>query len=117
MLCGLFTSGNMRGTIFLLIAIILTFILFVPLLILQSSGKGSSVRDEYHFNIACNMDYVWGSLIFGRHADGHTVSALVFKYDIPWAIKSIDKIFYFFLKEVNHCQIAYADEFIINDEL
>ena len=102
----------MKGTTLLLIAIVVTVIGFIPLVILQSLAR-KKVMTEYHYNVAVHVDYLWASLIFGRYADGHTVSALVYKHKIIWAVKTINWMF----NDGLHCASAYEYEFVTKPNL
>lgn len=103
----------MKGTTLLLIAVVITVIGFIPLVILQSFARNEITRGEYHYNIALHIDYLWASLIFGRSADGHTVSALAYKHKICWAIKTINWMF----NDGLHCMNAYEYEFVTKPNL
>jgi len=56
-------------------------------------------------NLAKNIDYVGGTVIF--NSDGHTVSAMVWEFQIEWAISTID---WLFNHEPNHCHEAWLHE-------
>ena len=98
----------MKNTLLLLIAVIITIVGFIPLVIVQSLVRSKVTMSRYHYNVAVHIDYLWASLIFGKTADGHTVSALVYKHKIMWAIKAINWIF----NDPLHCNYAYNVEFI-----
>ena len=101
----------MKDSLLLLIAVIITIIGFIPLVVLQSLARSKVTMSQYHYNVAVHIDYLWASLIFGKEADGHTVSALAFKHDIKWAVKTINWAF----RDTMHCQDAYYNEFIEKD--
>ena len=103
----------MKYTVLLLLAVIITVLLFIPLVVMQSLARNEHTRGEYHYNIALHIDYLWASLIFGRSADGHTVSALVYKHKIIWAVKSINWMF----NDGLHCVSAYEYEFVTKTNL
>lgn len=84
--------------------------LFLPLLIIQVIRYTVIERlreelDEFLHELSVEIDKVFGFLIFGVR--NHTVSALVYKKNVVWAIEFIDLIF----QEDDHCYKAYMDEF------
>ena len=98
------------NTVLMVVSIVLTLFFFIPLLIVQSIRRREEL-DAFHLNLAINIDYIWGALIFG--ADGHTVSAIVYmnvlngnkKY-----VKYVSAINWVF-DDPLHCSSAYEYEF------
>ncbi len=98
------------NTLLLVIAIMLTSVLFIPLLLVQSIRNRKRLG-EYHYNLALNIDYMWGSLLFGE--DGHTVSSEVYK-----RAKKGKRKYLVFMKIINfmfandvHCLQSFIKEY------
>ena len=62
--------------------------------------------EPFLFGLAKAIDYVFAFIIFGVW--GHTLSALVYKKNITWAIKFINWMF----QDGTHCMVQYEDEFL-----
>ena len=98
------------NTFLLMLAIFVTMVLFVPLLVVQSLRRAGTLS-AYHFNLAKNIDYMWGSLLFG--VDGHTVSAICYKRSLgnKNRYKRCVSLINFVFRDAMHCREAYIHEF------
>jgi len=95
----------MRDYILLVLAILIRFIIEVPLLIRGIYKWGP----EFAFNIALDIDRE-GETLFWNSGTTHTISARVYDKKKWWAVKLIDWIF----REHNHCYNAWISEFHSN---
>jgi len=102
----------MRGIFLFLLALVITIMFFYPLLFIQIIQKHNKLN-TFLFNVAVHLDYLWASLLFGVKADGHTVSAIVYKRmlesDITYA-KYVNAINFIF-NDKKHCFNAFIKEF------
>lgn len=99
-----------RAVSLLLLAFISMGVLFIPAFIAQIIRHFFLIRlkpefSNYLFGLAKAFDYLFAYLIFGVH--GHTVSAIVFKKQIGWAIIFIDWLF----QDDTHCMKQFLYEF------
>jgi len=105
----------MTKAVFLLtLAFISMLILFLPLFTIQVARYLWLLRlrpllPKFLFGLAKAFDYLFAYLILGIF--NHTVSALVFKKQVGWAINGIDWIFGTFFNEPNHCMQQFLYEF------
>ena len=102
----------MRGLFLFLLALVITIMFFYPLLFIQIIQKHNKLNN-FLFNVAIHLDYLWASLLFGVKADGHTISAIVYKRMIEGDItytKYVNAINFMF-NDKKHCFNAFTKEF------
>jgi len=101
----------MTKAVFLLtLAFISMLILFLPLFTIQVARylwllRLRSLLPQFLFGLAKAFDYLFAYLIFGIF--NHTVSALVFKKQIGWAVESINWLF----SDDRHCEEQFLLEY------
>lgn len=105
----------MMNTILLVAAIMLTFVLFLPLLLIHTIRRGKTLG-KYYLNLAVNIDYVWGALLFGT--DGHTVSAICYKRRMTYTrYRKYVRLINWLFDDNTHCKTSYEYEFITRPQL
>lgn len=99
------------NTMLLLIAICVSVVFFLPLFFVQSLRR-RKMLEQFHLNLAVNIDYVWGALLFG--ADGHTVSAICFKRQAEGSARFARyvRVINWLFRDNEHCVRAYRHEFM-----
>jgi len=100
-------TKNIINFLLVVMAILLTYILLLPLYIVRVFSKiGSPDKfSDFNFNLALNLDYVGASIIDGT--DGHTLSANSIKLNKPKRNKFINLLF----RDKLHCEKAYLREY------
>lgn len=103
----------MREFILFLIALVITVLLFIVGLVIQTIRylyKGYDLGSWY-FALAKSIDYQWCTLIYGT--DGHTVSAITYKKAIKddKYHKLQMKVINFLFRDDYHCEKAYQNEY------
>ena len=98
------------NTVLLIIAMIVTLLIFLPLLARRTWLLRNDDLGGFHFDVAYKLDELWCLLIWGLN--NHTVSAKVFADGKSWAIDIIDWLF----NDNAHCYKAWRDEFGVNNE-